>query len=128
MPRHKPTRNRTGCVRKKPLREEQEQYRHNHGLSTADVALRQCCQFQMTSADHPSTVLCSNIADLRTVSTIVNDNTIQQNLLQEASVLQAMQHDKIVPIEQYYFRQEAFLCDVPDIIHKQLHEYGPPRH
>ena len=109
MPRHKPTRDRTGCVRKKPLREEQEQYRHNHGLCTIDVTLRQCFQVQMTSADHASTTICSNIADLLTASTMVNDNNVRHTLLQEASVLRAMQQETIVPLEQYYFQQEAFL-------------------
>ena len=127
MPRHKPTRDRTGCVRKKPLREEQEQYRHNHGLCTIDVTLRQCFQVQMTSADHASTTICSNIADLLTASTMVNDNNVRNTLLQEASVLRAMQQETIIPVEQYYFQQEAFLCDVLDIIHEQLHEYDPPR-
>ena len=59
---------------------------------------------------------------------MVNNNTIQRTFLQEASVLRAIQHNTVIPLEQYYFQQEAKLCDVPDIIHKQQHDYGTPRH
>ena len=82
----------------------------------------------MTSANHASTTIFSNIADLLTASTMVNDNNVRNTLLQEASMLRAMQQETILPVEQYYFQQEAFLCDVPEIIHEQQHEYGPPRH
>ena len=42
-------------------------------------------------------------------------------------ILRTMQQSTITPIEQYYFHQEALLCDVPDMIHEVQHDYGPPR-
>ena len=51
MPREKRRRARTGRVRRRPLREEQEQYRHSHGLHSHDVTLRHCFHAQMASAD-----------------------------------------------------------------------------
>ena len=33
----------------------------------------------------------------------------------------------IQPIEAYYFRQDANLCDVPPIIHNEDHDYDPHR-
>ncbi len=38
-----------------------------------------------------------------------------------------MQSSVIVPIENYYFIQESTLCDVPEAVHDNLHDYGPPR-
>ena len=74
MLRRKPTRDKTGCVSRKPLKEEQEQYHHNHGICTVDVALCQSFQVEMTNVDYASTVVCSNIADLLSFSLMVNNN------------------------------------------------------
>ena len=46
MPKQKAIRLRTNSVLKKPLRDEQEQYRHSHALTTLDLSLRQCFQVQ----------------------------------------------------------------------------------
>ena len=126
MPKRKRTRARTGLVRKKPILDEQEQYRHNHGLNSHDVTMRQCLQVQMTSADHASLKLTTNIANLLTLSTMVHQGR-SQGIIQEAMLLRTMQQSTITPIEQYYFHQEALLCDVPDMIHEGQHDYGPPR-
>ena len=65
MPKHKAIRNRTNSVRKKPLRDAQEQYRHTHGLTTLDLSMRQCFQMQMVSAS-TSTQTLSRAAIRRT--------------------------------------------------------------
>ena len=59
MPKHKAIRNRTNSVRKKPLRDAQEQYRHTHGLTTLDLSMRQCFQMQMVSASTSTQTLSS---------------------------------------------------------------------
>ena len=128
MPKTKPTRQQTGCVRKEPLRKVQEQYRHTHGLTSSDVTLRTCFQIQMSSANHASTVLCNNATTLATASVVARTTQRKRRLLREARILMAMQRTVIIPIEQYYFRKEASLCDVPPAIHATKMDFGPKRH
>ena len=128
MPKSKATRQRTGCVRKQPLRKVQEQYRHTHGLTTSEVTLRTCFQVQMSSANHASTVLCNNAVSLATASVVARTNQEKNRLLREARILMAMQRTVITPIEQHYFRKEALLCDVPPAIHQAAMDFGPKRH
>ena len=64
--------------------------------------------------------------NLLTLSTITNSGR-KQDILQEAMLLRIMQQHTRIPIEQYYFDQEALLCDVPNVIHDHLHDYGPNR-
>ena len=59
MPQEKRRRARTGCVCRRPLQEEQEQYQHSHGLHTHDVTLRHCFHAQMASADLTAITLCN---------------------------------------------------------------------
>ena len=105
------------------MRDEQEQYRHNHGIHTLDVTLRDCFQTQMISADGATQTIARNISDLLRLSLVVED----VQLLNEIKLLREMQSSVISPIEIYYFRQESLLCDVPEAIHDDLHDYGPPR-
>ena len=99
MPKRKAIRQRTNSVRKKPLRDEQEQYRHSHGLSSLELSVRHCFQCQMTACNLASFKLSKNIAELLTLSTIVDDT----NLMQEISILRTMQSSIIAPIENYYY-------------------------
>ena len=77
MPKQKRRRQATGHVRRRPIREEQEQYRHSHGLNSHECTVRQCFQIQMTSASHATNVLVRNIVDLLSHSTIVHQNLVQ---------------------------------------------------
>ena len=101
MPKQKAVRQRTNSVRKKPLRDEQEQYRHDHGLTTLDLSLRQSFQIQMTAANRATQTLSKNISDLLCLSLVVSD----AQLLNEIKVLKAMQSSVKAHIETYYFRQ-----------------------
>ena len=74
MTRRKPTQDRTGCISRISLKEEQEKYRHNHGLCTVDVTLHQRFQVEMTTSDYVSNVVCSNITDLLYFSLMVKNN------------------------------------------------------
>ena len=124
MPRQKRRRERTGCVRRRPMRQVQEQYRHNHGLCTHDVTLRQCFQAEMAATSHASNLLCRNITDMLIYSTIVHTNPYQMNRMrQEIALMQAMHYNVLQPIENYYFQQESSVCDVPDNVHDTAHEY-----
>ena len=105
------------------MRDKQEQYRHNHGLHTLDITLRDCFQTQMISANRATQTISKNISDLLRLSLVVED----VQLSNEIKLLRAMQSSVISPIETYYFRQESILCDVPEAIHDNLHDYGPPR-
>ena len=128
MPREKRRRARTGCVRRRPLREEQEQYRHSHGLHTNDVTLRHCFHAQMASADLATISLCTNISNLLAYSTLVHTGSVEHNsILEEVRILRDMQQTVIQPLEDHYFEQESILCDVPDDLHEMDHNYGPPR-
>ena len=77
MPKRKAIRQRTNSVRKKPLRDEQEQYRHSHGISNLELSVRHCFQYQMTACNLASFKLSKNIAELLTLSTIVDDTNLR---------------------------------------------------
>ena len=123
MPRNKAIHHRTNTVCKKPLCDEQEQYRHSHGLSTLNLSTRECFQIQMASSTHASEKLCENAANLLCLHSLEPDN----HLLNEIKLLMAMQSTTIQPINDYYFIRESSLCDVPPAIHDENHDYGPPR-
>ena len=125
MPKQKRRRGLTGCVRRRPIREEQEQYRHSHGLNTHECTMRQCFQVQMTSASHATNILTRNVADLLSYATMVHGNQVQDNVIhQEVTLLMAMQQSTIQPLGEHYFQTEARLCDVPDDVHDEDHDYG----
>lgn len=86
MPKRKALCQRTNSVQKKPLRDEQEQYRHSHGLSVLEISICDCFQIQMTAANHATSKLWNNIAGLLTLATVTNND----QLLKEAKVLKAM--------------------------------------
>ena len=131
MPKQKQRRARTGCVRRKPIRQEQEQYRHSHSLNSHELSLRACFQIQMSASTHATNTLCRNISDLLYYSTMVHrgrgNNVILDSVNREVTLLRAMQEDTIQPLATNYFQSEASLCDVPDNLHDIDHDYGPPR-
>lgn len=128
MSQEKQGRARTGCVRCRPLREEQEQYRHSHGLHTHDVTLCHCFHAQMTSADLATLNLCTNISDLLAYSTLVHTGYMEYNsILEEVRILREMHHTVIELVEANYFGQESIICDVPEHLHDVGHDYAPPR-
>ena len=125
MPKQKRRRGVNGSVRRRPIRDEQEQYRHSHGLSTHDITLRQCFQMQMSSSTIATNTLCTNIADLLAYSTIVHvgRNQTEDNIIeQEIAILMHSQNNIIQPLYDYYSSIESQLCDVPDDIHDVDHE------
>lgn len=61
MPKQKKIRERTNCVRRRPIR-DQEQYRHSHGLNTHEVSLGHYFQVEMTSTAHAKLNLCNGPA------------------------------------------------------------------
>ena len=132
MPKQKRRRARTGCVRRKPIKQEQEQYRHTHSLNSHQLSLRSCFQIQMSSSTHATNTLCRNISDLLGYSRMIhrgqNNNAILDNIHREVTLLRAMQEVTIQPLSINYFRLEASLCDVPQHLHGIDHDYGPPRH
>ena len=131
MPKQKRRRARTGCVRRKPIKQEQEQYRHSHSLNSHDMTLRSCFQFEMSSSTHATNTLCRNISDLLCYSRMVHrgedNNAILDSIHREVTILRAMQEVTIQPLSIHYFRLEASLCDVPEHLHNIDHDYGPPR-
>ena len=74
MPNQKQRRTSNGCVCRRPIRDEQEQYRHSHRQHTSEITLHLCFQMQMSSATIATHTLCTNIADLLAYSSIVHSN------------------------------------------------------
>ena len=118
---------RTDCVRRRPIQDEQEQNRYIHGLSSFDVSLRHWFQTQMTSANLPCSVLCTNTTDLLSYSCLEHIHQAEhEHILEEIRILRAIQYVTVQPIENYYFSQEADSCNVPPHLNDKELNYGPP--
>ena len=87
------------------------------------MSFRDCFQIQMTAANHTTSKFCNNTTGLLTLETVSNND----QLLKEAKVLRDMQTSVIALLESNYFVKKSLLCDVPQAIHEDRHDYGPPR-